>query len=50
MQETQSNVTKKEVFKKCEELIRLSEDGEISQLVQNLKKAIDKVIKNSCGI
>ena len=35
---------KKEIMKKREELIRLSEDGEISQLVQNLKKASDKVI------
>ena len=35
---------KHDVMKKCEELIRLSEDGEISQLVQNLKKASDKVI------
>ena len=31
-------------MKKHEELIRLSEDGEISQSVQNLKKASDKVI------
>ena len=31
-------------MKKHEELIRLSENGEISQSVQNLKKANDKVI------
>ena len=35
---------KKEVMKKREELIKLSEDGEISQSVQNLKKSSDKVI------
>ena len=35
---------KHDVMKKREELIRLSEDGEISQLVQNLKKASDKII------
>ena len=35
---------KHDVMKKREELIRLSEDGEISQSVQNLKKASDKVI------
>ena len=35
---------KEEIMKKREELIRLSEDGEISQSVQNLKKASDKVI------
>ena len=43
-QEKQTQDTKKEVMKKREELIRLSEDGEISQSVQNLKKASDKVI------
>ena len=35
---------KHDVMKKHEELIRLSEDGEISQLVQNLKKVSDKII------
>ena len=35
---------KKDVMKKREELIRLSEDGEIRQSVQNLKKASDKII------
>ena len=36
--------SKADIMKKREELIRLSEDGEISQSVQNLKKASDKVI------
>ena len=36
--------SKAHILKKREELIRLSEDGEISQSVQNLKKANDKVI------
>ena len=43
-EEKQTQDVKKEVMKKREELIRLSEDGEISQSVQNLKKASDKVI------
>ena len=43
-QEKQTQNAKKEVMKKREELIRLSEDGEITQSVQNLKKANDKVI------
>ena len=43
-QENQMQDVKKEVMKKHEELIRLSEDGEISQSVQNLKKASNKVI------
>ena len=42
--EKQRQDAKKEVMKKREELIRLSEDGEITQSVQNLKKANDKVI------
>ena len=37
-------LTKADILKKREELIRLSEDGEISHSVQNLKKANDKVI------
>ena len=36
--------SKADILKKHEELIRLSENGEISQSVQNLKKANDKVI------
>ena len=43
-QEKQTQDAKKEVMKKCEELIKLSEDGEINQSVQNLNKSIDKVI------
>ena len=43
-QENQTQDTKTEVMKKRKELIRLSEDGEITQSVQNLKKANDKVI------
>ena len=43
-EEKQTQLLKKEVLKKREELIRLSEDGEISQSPQNLKKASDKVI------
>ena len=43
-QESKTQDVKKEVMKKREELIRLSEDGEISQSVQNLKKASDNVI------
>ena len=43
-QEKQTQDAKKEVMKKREELIRLSEDGEINQSVQNLKKASNKVI------
>ena len=42
--ESRASDVKKEVMKKREELIRLSEDGEISQSVQNLKKSSDKVI------
>ena len=37
-------LTKADILKKREELIRLCEDGEISHSVQNLKKANDKVI------
>ena len=44
-QENKTQDVKKEVMKKREELIKLSEDGEISQSVQNLKKANDKVIQ-----
>ena len=36
-EEKQTHAVKKEVMKKREELIKLSEDGEISQSVQNLK-------------
>ena len=43
-EEGQTQENKKEVLKKREELIRLSEDGEIGQSVQNFKKASDKVI------
>ena len=43
-EEKQTQDVKKEVMKKREELIKLSEDGEISQSVQNLKKSSDKVI------
>ena len=43
-EEKQTQDAKKEVMKKREELIKLSEDGEISQSVQNLKKSSDKVI------
>ena len=34
----------KEIIKKRKELVKLSEDGEIKQSVQFLKKASDKVI------
>ena len=39
-----SNDREEEIAKKCEELLRLSEDGEIGQSVANLKKASGKQI------
>ena len=39
-----NNETREDVSKKREELLRLSEDGEISQSVASLKKACGKVV------
>ena len=43
--ENDTNCKEKDIIKKREELLRLSEDGEISQSVAALKKASNKVIE-----